>query len=318
MTTIASAQTTSRPEPDRLEVLRTHRVRHVVLRPSLGPDDDLDILVAPEDLPRVLALLRSDGFVEVPAFGRGTHHFLVRLEGLRFVHLDVVTSLDFGPLSLWQTGQAEACLDRAVAGPGPGDVPYLDPQDELWVTLLHLATDDGKEPRGSQRLDRVAALARAAMSEPLADWHRALSVVLPRATMPEDLLRLCAEGDVQPLGETLSRLRPTMRRRCLRAAVASSGAARVAETAVLRATERLRQWPGRRGLLVTVLGPDGAGKSTLVEAIGGAWPWRHQRVDLGLWPDARDASAATRALWPLRRPLRAVGRYAVGALGAAR
>ena len=318
MTTIAAAQATSRSEPDRLEVLRTHRVRHAVLRPSCGPDDDLDVLVAPEDLRSVLALLRSDGYVEVPAHGRATHHFLVRLEGRTFVHLDVVTSLDFGPLSLWRTGQAEACLDRAVAGPGPGDVPYLDPQDELWVTLLHLATDDGKEPRGSQRLDRVAALARVAMSEPLADWHRALREVLPRSTTPEDLLRLCAEADVEQIGETLARLRPGMRRRCLRAAIASRGAGRVAEVVLLRLTERLRQWPGRRGLLVSVLGPDGAGKSTLVDAIGEAWLWRHQRVYFGLWPDAHDASTVARALWPLRRPLRAVHRYGVGVLASAR
>lgn len=318
MTTIAAAQTTSRSEPDRLEVLRTHRIRHAVLRPSRGPDDDLDVLVAPEDLAGVLALLQSDGYVEVPAHGRGTHHFLVRLEGGTFVHLDVVTSLDFGPLSLWRSGQAEACLDRAVAGPGPGDVPYLDPQDELWVTLLHLATDDGKEPRGSQRLARVAALARAAMSEPLADWHRALRVVLPRSTTPDDLLRLCAEADVEQLGEALARLRPGMRRRCLRAALASQGVGGVGEVLLLRLTERLRQWPGRRGLLVTVLGPDGAGKSTLVDAIGEAWLWRHQRVYFGLWPDARDASTVERAIWPLRRPLRAVRRYGVGVLASAR
>jgi thymidylate kinase len=318
MTTIAAAQATSRSEPDRLEVLRTHRVRHAVLRPSLGPDDDIDVLVAPEDLAGVLALLRSDGYVEVPAQGRGTHHFLVRLEGRTFAHLDVVTSLDFGPLSVWRSGMADACLDRAVAGPAPGDVPYLDPQDELWVTLLHLATDDGKEPRGSQRLDRVVALARVAMSEPLADWHRALSVALPRSTTPEDVLRLCAEGDVEQLGETLSRWRPGMRRRCLRTALASSGAARVAGTAIVRATERLHQWPGRRGLLVTVLGPDGAGKSTLIDAVGDAWLWRHQRVYFGLWPDAHDAGALARALWPLRRPLRAVRRYGVGVLASAR
>jgi thymidylate kinase len=315
MTTITPAAPV-RPEPAVLAALRGHRIRHAVLRPTRGPDDDLDVLVAPEDLAGALELLRSDGFVEVPAFGRGTHRFLVRLVGRRFVHLDVVTSLDFGPLSLWESGMADACLARVVAG--PGDVPYLDPRDEFWVTLLHLATDDGKQPRASLRTGRLVELAGAEAAEPLEDWHRASSEVLPRSTTPDQLLRQCAGADAAQAGETLARLRPDMRRRCLRAALAAPGAARVGGVVLLRLTERLRQWPGRRGLLVTVLGPDGAGKSTLVEAVGAAWPWRHQRVYFGLWPDAHDAGAVARALWPLRRPLRAVRRYGVGMLASAR
>ena len=318
MTTTAAAQSPSLPEPEphSLAVLRGRRLRHAVLRPSRGPDDDLDVLVAREDLKSVLALLRSDGFVEVPSFGRGTHRFLVRLEGRTFVHLDVVTSLDFGPLGLWPSEMADACLARAVVG--PADVPHLDPRDELWVTLLHLATDDGKQPRGSQRLARIAAGVPLAASDPLADWHEAVSAVLPRRTTPEQLLRECAAAEPDRVGETLARLRPGMRRRCLRAAYGSRGAARICRVVVVRATERLRQWPGRRGLLVSVLGPDGAGKSTLTEAVGEAWPWPHQRVYFGLWPESRGSNAVTRAVWPLRRPVRAVTRYCVGALGAAR
>lgn len=317
MTTAAATHAPLRPEHDSLAGLRVHRIRHAVIRPSRGPADDLDVLVAPDDLAAALRLLRADGFVEVPAFGRGTHRFLVRLEGRRFVHLDVVTSLDFGPLSLWPSGLARACLARAVPGPGD-DVPRLDPRDEFWVTVLHLLADDGKQPRGSHRLGRLATLAPAAASEPLADWHRAASVVLPPSTTPEQLLEQCVGAEADEVGEALSRLRRDVRRRCLVAAYGSRGAARIGEVVALRATERFRQWPGRRGLLVTVLGPDGAGKSTLVQAIESAWLWRTQRVYFGLWPDAHDSNAAARALWPLRRPLRAVRRYGVGVLGAAR
>jgi thymidylate kinase len=316
MTTAAATHAPVRPEHDSLAALRVHRLRHAVLRPSHDPTDDVDVLVAPDDVATALRLLRADGFVEVPAFGRGTHRFLVRLEGRRFVQLDVVTSLDFGPLSLWQSGMARACLARAV--PGPDDVPRLDPRDEFWATLLHLVADDGKQPRGSHRLDRVASLAPAAASEPLDDWHRAVSAILPRSTTPDQLVRQCAGAEADEVGQTLSRLRADVRRRCLAAAYGSRGAARIGEVASLRATERFRQWPGRRGLLVTVLGPDGAGKSTLVQAVEGAWLWPTQRVYFGLWPDAHDSNAVARALWPLRRPLRAVRRYGVGVLGAAR
>jgi thymidylate kinase len=301
---------------DGLELLWEQALGCAVLRPRRGPDDDLDLLVAPEDLGRVLTLLRSAGFVEVPAFGRGTHRFLVRLEGRTFVELDLVTSLDFGPLGCWPSGMAATCLERSVVEPGA--TPRLDPRDELWVTLLHLLADDGKDPRRSHRLERLGELAAAAAVAPLEDWHRAAAPLLPPTTSPAELVELCARSDTAALGEALAELRDGVRRRCGRAALVPRHLSGTARTALLRATEKPRQWRGRRGLLVTVLGPDGAGKSTLVETLGEAWPWPHQRIYFGLWPDAHDSSAVSRVLWPLRRPLRAMGRYGAGVVASSR
>jgi thymidylate kinase len=86
----------------------------------------------------------------------------------------------------------------------------------------------------------------------------------------------------------------------------------------LRAVEPALQWRGRRGLLVAVLGPDGAGKSTLLKRLGNDWAWPHQRVYFGLWPDVRRQRRVASALWPVRRPFRAMRRYAVGLLASCR
>ncbi|PVG82928.1 hypothetical protein DDE18_11330 [Nocardioides gansuensis] len=315
--TIAEAHGASTaPGIESLGVLHGHGLSYAVLRPPHGAGDDLDVLVAADDLEPALGLLRSRGLVEEPAFGRGTHRFLVGLEGGSFVRLDLVTSLDFGPLSVWSSGMAQACLARAAAS--AEDVPRLDPRDEFWVTLLHLLADDGTEPRGSHRLVRLAGLAEAVAEDPVEAWHRVVSPLLPRSVSPLDVVRTCARHDSSALAEALWTLRPGVRRRCLREVLDAGAARPIVSLVMLRATERLRQWRGRRGLLVAVLGPDGAGKSTLLEAIGRAWPWPHERIYFGLWPDAYGSSAVVKTLWPLRRPLRAVRRYGIGWLGGAR
>ena len=60
----------------------------------------------------------------------------------------------------------------------------------------------------------------------------------------------------------------------------------------------------RRGLAVALLGPDGAGKSTLAQAIAESFPLPVRVVYMGLWRDG---------VGPLRRPLLAWRAYATGA-----
>lgn len=316
MTISAVRATTTGPDAGCLAVLRDHGLRYAVLRPSRGADDDTDVLIGTEDLQQALDLLCSRGFVEEPAFGRGSHRFLVGLEGGTFVRLDLVTALDFGPLTAWSSEMARACLGRSVRG--ADGVSRLDPRDEFWVTVLHLIADDGAEPRGSHRLDRLTGLAADAAADPVEDWHRSSAPLLPGPVTATDLVRTCAEGDASAVGEALWAIRRDVRRRCLTDELGRHGARRIVGLGTLRATERIRQWRGRRGLLVAVLGPDGAGKSTLLDAIGSAWLWPHQRVYFGLWPDAHGSSSLTQAFWPLRRPFRAVHRYARGWLGGLR
>ncbi len=303
------------PFPSVLGPLVSSTSRWCLLRPPRDQYDDVDLLVAPDDLYQVLDELRDLGFVEEPGYGRGTHRFLVGLHGRVFTRVDLVTSLDFGPLHTWRSGMAETCLGRSTDA---GGVPRLHPVDEFWVTALHLLADDGAQVAESRRWAGVPELSHRPASEPEhRDWYAAVDRLLPAGELHvalvaavDELTRDAARTD------TLTRMRQTVRRRCLTAASRQRGpAVRLVQSLWLRATEPARQWRGRRGLLVAVLGPDGAGKSTLLERLGRSWAWPHQRIYFGLWPDVRGGGRLAPVLWPVRRPFRAVTRYVRGVLG---
>lgn len=318
MTLTERPQIAETPFPSVLGALVSSPARWCLLRPPRDQYDDVDLLVAPADLAAVLEQLRGLGFVEEPGYGRGTHRFLVGLHGGVFTRVDLVTSLDFGPLHSWRSGLAETCLRRSTA---TGGVPRLHPVDEFWVTALHLLADDGARVTEGRRWSGVPELTHQLASEPEhRDWHVAVDRLLPARELH---VRLAATLDDLAHGsdraEVLTAMRQTVRRRCLAAASRDRGqAVRLAQALWLRATEPARQWRGRRGLLVAVLGPDGAGKSTLLERLGRRWAWPHQRIYFGLWPDVRGGGRLAPALWPARRPFRAMTRYARGVVGSCR
>lgn len=316
MTDIATPLETAADGWPVLGLLETEEIRWALLRPPRDSDDDLDILVAPEHEDRLVDVLRGNGFVEEPSYGRGSHRFLVGYDGQRFARVDVVTTLDFGPLHAWRSGMAGACL---AASDRSDSTAILSPVDELWVTLIHLLADDGADPTETHRLARLSKLAAAAGGTGQSHgWDPALATVLPPTITGEQLFQTLLNGDHAELVGLLATGRPQVRRKCVKAALAQGGAHPFVRTAWLRGTEQARQWRGRRGLLVAVLGPDGAGKSTLLEGLGRTWPWPHEQVYFGLWPDVRSGGALSAALWPMRRPFRAIFRYGVGVLASAR
>lgn len=315
MTMTERPQVAETPFPSSLAALVSSPARWCLLRPPRDRDDDVDLLVDPADLTQVLAQLRDLGFVEEPGYGRGTHRFLVGLHNGVFTRVDLVTSLDFGPLHTWRSGMARTCLARSTR---VGGVPRLQPVDEFWVTALHLLADDGARVTERRRWAEVPELSHLPASEPgHDDWHAAVDRLLParelHVALAGALTDLAGGAD---RADDLTRMRQTVRRCCLTAAARHRGPALgMVQSVWLRATEPARQWRGRRGLLVAVLGPDGAGKSTLLERLGRSWAWPHQRIYFGLWPDVRGGGRLAPALWPLRRPFRALTRYARGVVG---
>lgn len=294
-------------------ILEGLTVRCAQLRPPRDAADDVDLLVSPDDLPTLVQHLVQLGLVEEPSFGRGSHRFFLGLREQRFVRVDVVTGLEFGPLQLWSSRMEDAVLTRADRTAAH----VLAPEDELWVTVLHLLADDGASPVDPTRLSSVGELARSVNGEVDPEWDRALASILPRGVTPADVVAVLRE-DPEISRTVLLLLRRELRRRTALRGFAQRGPAAVGRVLWLRGTEQARQWRGRRGLLVAVLGPDGAGKSTLLDALEQTWPWPHRRIYFGLWPDVRRPSALSSALWPLRRPPRATSRYARGLAAALR
>lgn len=315
----ATARRGDSPPAGVASVLDHADARWCSLRPARDAADDLDLLVHPDDLSQALGTLAAAGFVEEPAFGRGSHRFLLGPDPVTgmFRRLDLVTTLDVGPLHALPTSIAAACLDRRVRSE---DGWALDPADEFWVTVLHLLADDGADPADPQRTRRLSDLAgRSATTLLDSPAATALAALLPRGVSPDAVVPTLAGSGSPADAGTPARLRRDVRIRCLRSLARDPRSTAVLlRNAALRVTEPFRQWRGRRGLSVAVLGPDGAGKSTLLEALGARWPWSHERIYFGLWPDSHGTGRLGTVLWPLRRPFRAMWRYLLGVVATTR
>jgi hypothetical protein len=127
-----------------------------------GRAGDVDLLVAPTDLPALRRVARGLGFARLPATGYAAHVFLIAYDEPtdRWLKLDVVDELAFGPrFSLVGPASAvEACLARRRSGP----VSLLDPADGFWALLLHVLLD--RAGIADERRSRLVALAEAGRS----------------------------------------------------------------------------------------------------------------------------------------------------------
>lgn len=209
-------------------------------------EGDVDLLVEPPALARVAEILTARGFIAMPVPGPDLHAAQYDEEEGRFVWLHVQTAL----------GVAGAELPaRALLGEADRE-GLRQPSDRwlLWILLLRALVDKGE--LAERHRPQVQALARGwaggpAQLESLARRH---------GLKPELVVARAAAGDWQGL---------------LSHSVHRSAAPRSWPRRVVAAAARLRGIRGlrdRRGLSVAVIGPDGAGKSTLVEALSRSLP----------------------------------------------
>lgn len=250
-------------------------VRWCRLRDRHEGDDDL--LTAPADLPDVHMALRSVGFHERRHLGRGTHHAFFGYDpsDASWVKLDVVTDLEYGPWQEWPTALAGPFLGRARK---VGDEWRLDADDAFWALLLHELLD--RRDPSPRRLDELAALASAARSD--GDGATTVRTALGSGPPLDRIIELARNRDAVGLASFGGRLRRgfTGRRRI-------QTPVRRAMSALLRRIDRLDPPFVRPGLTVALLGPDGAGKSSLAARLGDGAPMRTRQIYLGLYGGSR-------------------------------
>jgi len=230
-----------------------------LLRPPAhpaAPSGDVDLLVDRRARNRAGRVLAALGFGRIPNGGTPDAFYLRYDAGTDcWLYLHVTSEISFGPHRELRTGAAAACLARRVRW---GAAWQLREDDDFWVTLLHAVVDKGSlSPRHRQRLSALADPTGHATG-PVA------AAVAPHLADPGDagrLLRWARDGQER---ELLGAAQAAVDRWC-RAAGHEPAGQRVRR--LFRLAAGLRNPWRRRGLSIALLGPDGAGKSTLAEGL---------------------------------------------------
>jgi thymidylate kinase/O-antigen/teichoic acid export membrane protein len=245
-----------------------------------GPDDlaegarDVDLLVSSTDASRLETVLANGGLLKVVGHGRGGGGFFVGREtdGGAWVRLDVAVDLAFGRFTQLETGTSSGCLARRC---DHDRIPSLAPDDAFWALVLHCVLDRGVVAGRHAR--RLQALVEEAQDDgPMGAFTAS---VLPAGWDPPRVRAAVRAGDWTGLqglqAGILLRLWlrdpwGTLRRIAVRAFERVVGYGRL-----LR-----RRW----GVSVALLGPDGAGKTTLAAGIAADFGLPVRRIYMGMWP----------------------------------
>jgi thymidylate kinase len=227
------------------------QIRWCVLRGErslLRPENDVDLLVAPRDGAHAEAVLGSAGFARWPIRSRHRRYVGYDADHDHWLVLDVVHELVFGP----GAGLRIDAVDEALSGcVRHGPARLLAPPDRFWSLLLH------------QLLDRIDPPERL-----LAELGAAARTVGPSGPIAQSLDRLCRDpfsaerllklAQAERWSELRSALHPLVRTRPWWQRRWKAISRPLARVAVLRR---------RRGMTVAILGPDGAGKSSLAAGL---------------------------------------------------
>lgn len=228
-----------------------------LLRPAatLGHrEGDIDLLVDPSQLAQARELAGHHGFAALPV-DRDLHAARYDEQTDRFLWLHVQDRLRLGGGEI----PAVAVLETVERSAPVSSSGLPQPRNDwlLWIVLLHDVIDKGRVPE--RHRSWLAALAHAGGHEcpsPLEAIAFAHDLDLVR------LLALLRAGRWDALGMAVPR---------------------PARTRATRAVgPRLREIWAWRGPAVAIMGPDGAGKTTLVEGLRATLPFPTRVIYMGL------------------------------------
>jgi len=234
---------------------------------ALDRDCDLDLLVESDAVSSADAALRSIGFAALPSVGRGRHRCFLGYDdhSRMWVRLDVTDSVDFGRHRELTTATAPELLDRRVRS---SDHYRLRVDDAFWHLLLHRLLSGREVPSD----DLVRLSQRSRSTGPLAD------LASRGATSSAEWLELVRRGEWQRVGSLRPAFVRAWRRKHRYAPFLAD-----ARDASRRVTRALRSAARPSGISVAIIGPDGAGKTTLADGLRATLPVPSAYVYMGVW-----------------------------------
>lgn len=243
-----------------------------------GRDGDIDLLIHPADIGPAGAALARAGWSALRAIGHHGHRFYRTYDTTadRWLTIDAVTELAFGRgASRALDGAAAGVLERRDRMTRPAR-PAAD--DAFWTLLLHVLLDKGGTDAARAAILR-GLVAAARIDGPLASRIDALG---GRGTA-DRLVGLVTGSDLAGAAAAGRNLARRWGR-----ATAGTTLHRLARHAILSRLRKPHTALRRRGIDVTVLGPDGAGKSTVAAALSSSLPFPTRTIYLGLYAAGLD------------------------------
>jgi thymidylate kinase len=223
---------------------------------------EIDLLVSHEQLQELANLLRSRGFAELPSWGHAPHHFFVSYNRTNdtWLKLDIVDAVRYGdPIRALEIDITNNLLHnrrRCMYTYLPAS------EDEFFKLLLHCVLH--MRAFTPEKSARLIELWREITERPIAaiQFAEHVSTHLSPAVTNAMLERMAATGDCEPLLKQRSRII----HRLFWAAPAGN-TWRWLSTKCLRILRPVLFPIFRRGLLIALLAPDGAGKTTLAHTL---------------------------------------------------
>jgi len=238
-----------------------------------APTGDIDMLVARADLRRLAKVLADRGFVELPPFDRGRSFVRYDTATDSWLWLDVATELSFGDPPI-QTGAEDECLSRRRWADGAW---LTHPNDHFWMLLLRAALDYRSATASQQARLQIAARHMRDADGTLARFARKR---LSSRWTSERVAQAVAAGDWAQVDGILRQIRDHA------GGTSLSHRLRRAQATVMGARRRIPT-RRRRGLGVALIGPDGAGKTTLAAGLDQSLLVPARIVYMGVWRTPR-------------------------------
>lgn len=251
--------------------LERARVRWALLRTPEGglyePRGDVDLVVHPADCSAAVAALYPAGFVRIPRAGGDIHLLGYSQEFDRWCWLHLTTTVQFGRYELPLDGES-GLFARCRRSDG---VPRLDADTDFWALIWHCLADKGRI--SAHHWPAVLLGAVYARCDGPAARLMAAATRTPR--IASTLLDAIINDDNRAIDRAVATIR--------HASAAGRGPLLLrAWRGLSRRVEALQHLGARRGLSVAVVGPDGAGKTTVVDSLRTSTPFPTRIVYMGL------------------------------------
>jgi len=288
------------------KVLNQRGIEYCLLREMTDQSQHLskrevDLLVPREHMPQFANTVYNLGFFRFPSWGHAPHYFFVAFDKTSdtWLKLDVVIDLVYGkPIGFMQLELADRCLENRIQ---KDDIYVLSPEDEFITLLLHCVLDKGAFR--SEHCERLLS-SKEILSKDLTKQQRLESTLrchLPLTFTYDKTMEAIERRDWQCFLDQQAAIK-----RRLFWTQPLRNIWRKLSSRLLRMLRPVLFMLRCHGVSIALLGPDGAGKTTLAKALSSDGILRARIIYMGTNTDASTVGLPTTGL--LKRQITLVNR----------